>query len=184
MQLYACWFSGQLRCNFWTAFILSGRQHICIYPILVRLLCLSMDIVHHWQLSLYACNEWAFMWDDDKWWIELKFLRVYAQNGSLASDLLEIGIQPPGEGSKGAEPTWHSSNDHWLPWNRLPSYRRGSKWKEIKWTVAHLKEAWIGPRPPWEAQKGPQTHEIGPTGPLNTPPPHQIEGEGPNRSSR
>ena len=36
VQLYAYWLSGQLRCNFWTAFILSDRVHICIWPVIIN----------------------------------------------------------------------------------------------------------------------------------------------------
>ena len=32
-QMYACWLSGWLRCNFWIAFILSVRLYIYIWPI-------------------------------------------------------------------------------------------------------------------------------------------------------
>ena len=32
-QIHACWLNGLLRCNFWTAFILSGRLYLYIWPI-------------------------------------------------------------------------------------------------------------------------------------------------------
>ncbi len=35
-QMYACWLSGWLRCNFWTAFILSGRLYIYIWPVKIN----------------------------------------------------------------------------------------------------------------------------------------------------
>ncbi len=32
-RMYACWLSSRLRCNFWTAFIMSYRLYIYIWPI-------------------------------------------------------------------------------------------------------------------------------------------------------
>ena len=77
-QMYACWLSGWLRCNFWTVFILSGRLYINIWPIEYYKeppwdrSSLSWLWALQWNEEIHKA-----VWDEDKQWTGLSFLRVH-----------------------------------------------------------------------------------------------------------